>query len=100
MRRIALVSGLFLLTSCGGDGTRTYERNDLQLLSGYTAKEACSCLFVMEQTEAFCRNWVRASPAVASWSFDEDEKSVRAGAILFWGAKARWVSEKFGCALE
>ena len=46
------------------------EGDDLMLLVNYTAKESCSCLFVMEMSEGYCRAWVKASPALAGWSFD------------------------------
>lgn len=87
--------------SCGGDaGGRVYERNDLQLATGYTAKEACSCLFVMEQTEDFCRAWTKASPDVAGFRVDWEARTVEASALLLWGARARFDEALSGCVLE
>ena len=101
MRRGWTVLGLGLLAACGSDsGGRTYGRNDLQLATGYTAKEACSCLFVMEQPEAFCRAWTRASPDVAGFRVDRDARTVESSALLLWGAKARFVDATTGCVLE
>ena len=85
------------MVACGSSG---YSRNDLELLTSYTAKETCSCLFVMEQTEEYCRAWTKADPAVAAWSADMDAKTVQSAAGLFWGAKAHFIDEKFGCVLD
>jgi hypothetical protein len=94
-----LLAGLLL--SCGSNtDSRQYSYNDLQLITSYTAKEMCSCLFVMEQSEAYCRVWTKQSPAVASVRIDAAHKTVESYAVLFWGARARWVDEKFGCVLE
>jgi hypothetical protein len=83
-----------------GTPTRPYEAGDLTLLARYTAKESCSCIFVMEMSEAWCRAFTKASPSVASWSVDRAAGTVSASALLFWRAKARFLDEKFGCVLE
>jgi len=102
MRRIALASALLALAgSCtNSSGGLEYANNDLQLITGYTAKEFCSCLFVMEQTEDFCRAWTKASPAVATVRIDREHKVVESSAGLMWGARAHFVDERFGCLLE
>lgn len=101
--RGALVLGWALaLAACTGEAPRgrPYDNNDLQLITAYTAKELCSCLFVLEQPEDFCRAWTRASPAVASYRVDLPGRAVEASAVLLWGARARFVDEKTGCVLE
>jgi hypothetical protein len=95
LRTLMVLAGTTI--ACGGEG---YSRNDLQLLTAYTAKETCSCLFVMEQTEEYCRAWTKASPAVATWSADLEARTVDSAAGLFWGARAHYVDEKFGCVLD
>jgi hypothetical protein len=95
MRSIAL--GLLLALAAACDG---YDNNDLQLVAAYTAKDLCSCLFVMEQTESYCRAWVKARPEVSVQHIDFRNKSVQSAAGLFWGATARWESERFGCVLD
>lgn len=101
MKRLtmALLLG-WAASSCGGSGGRMYDNNDLQLATAYSAKEACSCLFVMEQTEEFCRAWTKASPDVAAFRVDRDARTVESSALLMWGAKARFVDAKSGCVLE
>lgn len=96
---VLTVAALLGLAGCGGDG-RLYDNNDLELATAYTAKEVCSCVFVMEQTEDYCRAWTKASPDVADFVVDHDEKRVRSSALLFWSAAARFTGPDFGCVLE
>ncbi len=104
MRRLlgVLAAGLWAV-SCGGDGTggrRMYDNSDLRLATAYTAKEVCSCLFVLEQDEAFCRAWTRASPNVARFRVDREARTVESAALLLWGGRARFVDARTGCVLE
>ena len=77
-----------------------YDNNDLELINAYTAKELCSCLFVMEQTEEYCRAWTKASPPIARPRIDYRAKRVSSSAAIIWGASARWVDAQAGCVLE
>ncbi len=101
--RAAFVMVGVALSACGGttaDGKRTYADNDLVLVTAYTAKESCSCLFVIGQTEEYCRAWTVQSPEVTSWSVDYGTQTVTATALTFWGARAHYVSREYGCVLE
>lgn len=99
MKRLFLT--VLLAASCSpSSGPRLYDNNDLQLATGYTAKELCSCLFVMEMPLDYCRNWTRASPAVTKFTIDEERKTVETTALLQWGTKARFDSAQFGCVLD
>ena len=89
-----------VLASCESKGRRRYENNDLVLVTAYTAKDACTCLFVMERDEAFCRAFVKASPAVAQLTIDTEHKAVETSAVLLWGARAYYVDARSGCVLE
>ena len=99
MRAWPFLAGLALL-SCGGNKGRLYNNNDLQLATGYTAKELCSCLFVMEMPLDYCTDWTRASPAVTKFKIDTVNKTVETTALLEWGVRARYDSAKFGCRLD
>ena len=103
MKKTTLV--MLALLGLGGcanpDGEpRTFEANDLILAVGNSARMGCSCMFVMEMDEAYCRAWVKASPDVAKVTFDKASKTVESSAFVSWAAKARWVDEKRGCILE
>ncbi len=102
MRCPVLLAALgWVLASCGGGGgSRLYDNNDLELLTAYTARDACSCLFVMERDEASCRAFVKAQPAVARLRVDAEQKVVETTALLLWGARARFVDARSGCVLE
>lgn len=89
-----------VLASCGSSSRRVYDNNDLELVTAYTAKDACSCLFVMEREEAFCRAFVKADPAVAQLTIDSEKKVVETSALLLWGARARYVDARSGCVME
>jgi hypothetical protein len=89
-----------VLASCESGGRRRYENNDLVLVTAYTAKDACTCLFVMERDEAFCRSFVKANPAVAQLTIDTEHKAVETSAVLLWGARAYYVDARNGCVLE
>jgi hypothetical protein len=98
MRFASLLVGA-LLMACASPG-RFHSTRDPAVLARYTAKMACSCLFVAGQTEDFCRKWVRYEPDFAAWTADHDLRTVDVGAVLFWHARARYVSDHDGCRLE
>ncbi len=101
MRRAWMGLGAALAAlSCGSPAGRTYANNDLQLATAYTAKEVCSCLFLLEQSEDFCRAWTKANPNVARFRVDRDTRTVESSALLLWGARARFVDAASGCVLE
>lgn len=89
-----------LLLSCGGSPAREYDNNDLQLITAYTAREMCSCLFVLEQSEEYCRIWTRQNPALYTLKIDREQKVVSSAAVMLWGARARFVDAAVGCVLD
>ena len=99
-RRVAAACAALLAGGCGGGATREYNNPDLQLLTGYTAKDMCSCLFVMRQSEAFCTEWTRANPDIRTIRVDHANRAVEAQSVLFWGARARFVDRRRGCVIE
>ncbi len=95
------VMSLMMMTGCASEGPpKTYDNNDLELAVGNSARMACSCLFVMEMPESYCRAWVKASPDVARWSANYGAKTVESSAFISWGVTARYVDDKRGCLLE
>lgn len=102
MRTLLLTMALCVLAGCANENgdPRTYDNNDLELAVGNSARMGCSCMFVMEMDEAYCRAWVKASPDVAKVTFDRTNKRVESSAFISWAATARFVDEKRGCILE
>lgn len=77
-----------------------YPNSDPSLAVAYRAKETCSCLFVEERDQAYCRAWTEASPDIARVTVDAAAGEVRARALLFWSARARLAGPGRGCVLE
>ena len=101
--RMLLAALAALLASCqsgGAGGPRVYDNNDLELVTAYTAKDACTCLFVLQRDEAYCRAFVKASPSVAHLTIYSEQKMVETTALLLWAARARLVDERTGCQVE
>ena len=69
------------------------------LLPAFTAKEHCSCRFVMEQEEAYCSRYSRQYLPITSREVDEAQRrvTVRATGVT---RSARWLSTREGCRLE
>ncbi len=77
-----------------------YNNHDLELLTSYRAKDMCSCVFVQEREESYCRDWTKASPNLATMSVDLENKVVYTEAMQYWSATARYVNDEQGCVLE
>lgn len=96
------LASAFVLLGCADDNPkqRLYDNNDLELAVGNAAKMTCTCRFVMQMDDAYCREWVRASPNVARFSVDTEKKVVESSAFIAWPARAHYVDDKRGCVLE
>lgn len=92
---------LRLLAGCASEGPpRTFADSDLVLAVGNGARFGCTCLFVMKMPEAYCREWIKASPDVATVAIDTAGKAVVSTAFVAWSARAHFVNDKVGCVLE
>ena len=69
------------------------------LLPAFTAKEYCSCRFVMGRDDAYCHAYVAQWLPVSELNIDEPERQVTARGT---GATrtARWLSPREGCRLD
>lgn len=57
-RRISILAAAFLMAGAAlfsSDNARAKPANIFQLLTGFSSKETCSCAFVAEQTDEYCR---------------------------------------------
>lgn len=82
------------------DQVPEYASSLFRLGSGFAAQEACSCLFVMERDEDFCREWVRVSPDVARFRVDHEAKRVNARALGMGRTSAVYTGPRTGCIIE
>ena len=92
---------ILLLLACTRDANEPekYSTALLTLATSFAAQEGCSCRFVMERDEAFCEEWIRVSPDVATVTVDEQAKTVTSSALMGWKRTARFV-EGQGCQLD
>ena len=78
----------------------SYQDSLFELAAAFSAKETCSCRYVLGMDPAFCDELTRVSPNVDSVRADDEERKIRSAVLLFWGAKAHWIDAEQGCMLE
>ena len=91
-----IIAAIVTLAGC----VEGYSHNDLRMLTAYRAKEVCSCLFVQQQSEAYCEAYTVASPNLATYSVNFEDKTVQAEALMMWSNTAKYDSAHFGCVLD
>jgi hypothetical protein len=99
LARLGLVMvGVLAVGACG---TRYYNNSELTLIVNSSAKETCSCVFVLGRPEDQCREYSRliGPRQVVLFSFDHAAGLVdaRLGAHH---AVARWRNAQQGCVIE
>ena len=69
------------------------------ILPAFTAKEYCSCRFVMAQSDDYCRGYVKQWLPISEIAVDEPTHTVttRGTGVT---RSARWRSPREGCRLE
>ncbi|KPA88418.1 MULTISPECIES: hypothetical protein [Pseudomonas] len=70
-----------------------------QIISAYTAKEYCSCRYVMDNTVDYCLGYVKQSVPVSRLLDDPRQRRVSVEG-LGREATAVWVNEREGCRLK
>ena len=79
MRRYALlllVLGMLLLPSHRASAGPGMPADLVQLLMGFSAKESCSCAFVVGQTDAYCTAFGQQPGFVVTLTFDHKAQTV------------------------
>src|SRR5579863_8434558 len=102
MRRYALflpVVALLLLPSDRASAGPGMQANLVQLLMGFSAKETCSCAFVVGQTDAYCTAFGQQPPYVVTLTFDHTAKTVTADVNTGMTRTAR-LTAGGGCSLD
>ena len=69
------------------------------ILPAFTAKEYCSCRFVMGQSDEYCRGYVQQWLPISKIRVDEVARTVTARGTGVTRA-ARWLSPREGCRLD
>jgi hypothetical protein len=69
------------------------------IISAYTAKEYCSCRYVMNNPAAYCQGYVKQYLPTSGFVDDAASKRVTVGG-LGRSNSAAWVGERQGCRLQ
>ncbi|UST70544.1 amidase [Pseudomonas moraviensis] len=97
MKRFVLVLLLLLL------GWGWYERENLwafaDIISAYTAKEYCSCRYVMNNDAGYCRGYVKQWLPTSGFTDDPSSKTITVSG-MGRSNSAQWLSERQGCRLN
>ena len=97
MRRFLLLLLIVLV------GWGVYERENLwafpDIISAYTAKEYCSCRYVMQNDAEYCHGYVKQWLPTSSFNDDPSSKTIAVNG-MGRSNSARWLSERQGCRLQ
>jgi hypothetical protein len=70
-----------------------------KVVSNSFVKEMCSCLFVVGQSEEYCKSYARQIVPVSQYTIDRQNKLVSAIGLGLQG-KANFISDQLGCRLQ
>ncbi|NWA23794.1 amidase [Pseudomonas gingeri] len=102
VRRRPLVSLLLILLVAVGAWI-WHERQALRafpgIISAYTAKEYCSCRYVMNNPADYCLGYVKQSVSISDFQDDPQQHRVTARG-LGRSSSAVWLGPREGCRLE
>lgn len=69
------------------------------IISAYTAKEYCSCRYVMNNDAAYCHSYVKQWLSFSGFTDDSANKRVTVSG-MGRSNSAMWISERQGCRLS
>ncbi|MCL6700623.1 amidase [Pseudomonas sp. T1.Ur] len=101
MRNVSLTLMAVLLVALSGWfwQERVALRAFPDIISAYTAKEYCSCRYVMQQPADYCRGYVKQSVPTHDFLDTPEAKRITVSG-LGRSHSARWMGERQGCRLE
>ena len=91
---VALLALSFLFLS----DARAGEVDIQQILTGFSAKESCSCAFVVEQRDDYCMQFGQVEGFEVDIAIDHAEKSVRA--TFSETSRTAHYTDSEGCVLD
>jgi hypothetical protein len=94
----AIVLGIVVLLGVYIAANWQDARNFPKIISSYYAKEACSCLYVLERDEAQCHEMVRQYVPISAF---ENDKAGRKVSVRGLGRRsvAAYIDDRHGCRL-
>lgn len=91
--RLSALAAFALLTGCG------YSFEDITVGLGFMAKETCSCAFVVNQTDKFCRAYGDLNAIPVKISINRTARNASAEFLWFWSRFAVDEGPGKGCRL-
>ncbi len=76
-----------------------FKASVIDLGLGFTAKNFCSCLFVVGQSEEFCRDYASVQQVQPRLSVDHANKKTESQLFFIFKQEAQYFGEDKGCAL-
>ncbi|WP_371369631.1 amidase [Pseudomonas sp. QL9] len=101
IRRHPLLSLLLLLLlglSAWAFANRTHLASFPPIIGAYTAKEYCSCRYVMNNSAEYCQSYTKQYVSTSAFFDDAQNKRVTASG-LGSTQTAAWISPREGCRL-
>jgi hypothetical protein len=95
MRFFVLGLFLFFSTACRDN----FRASVLELGLGFSAQSACSCLWVVGQSEDYCRDYAKLTRVKTSVDFDYQNKIATSRALFLFRQKAKFIDSERGCKL-
>lgn len=102
MRRrplLTLLLGLFIALFSWVWFERAALRAFPDIISAYTAKEYCSCRYVMQQPADYCRGYVKQSVPISHFFETPEAKRITVTGLGRTNS-AQWMGARQGCRLE
>ena len=100
---ITILSLTFLVFAETQMSQRSLHSSLTDIGSGSSAKQMCSCMFVMKQSEKFCRKFSREVLIIDILNrhkVDKKEKTITTTIGFFFNKrKAKFMGDKLGCTL-
>lgn len=93
MRKFLALVALVLLTGCG------YTLDDITIGLGFMAKETCSCAFVVNQTDEFCKTYGDLNAIPVKIAINRTAGNASAEFLWFWNRFAVYDGPGKGCRL-
>lgn len=98
MKKIISFLLFISLTACTSKDE--YENSVADLGLGFVSKEMCSCMFVAEQEEGFCREFVKIKQVSPNINVDLREKSITASLFYIFKRTSQLRGDHQGCQIN
>lgn len=96
--RILLLATVACATLFGATGARARGANQVEIVTGFSAKETCSCAFAAEQSDAYCKEL--GTPAGFQLEIAIDREAKTAKATFLATSRIARFREGAGCSLD